>query len=1126
MKEHNSPKHNFLNSQRATRVLWLFLALLPTLAMLVSLADAGWRGEWGASELHLWNISGNSTQVTVTWRYETGNDAWVVQDALAGRQSNIYTPTLPSTFTVGSVQVDSSGPVLGAVTHLDDTPPGAAQWILVDDAELTTTSHIPYFAYPMPQTGPYSRITIHNLETITINAHAQFFDPTGTLTGTWIGDISPLGTKVIQGGDIDLDLSHGEYSARIDATGRIHVGVDRIDEEAEAFSSAQGQAQGGHMLAAPMFAVNYTDGSRVLISTLVLQNVSDQPVTGVLWYYVGGAPLLTEGFTINPNGYFKWTEPPTLPSLGHVEVFAAGPVAGMVLGKDVLSADMWDYSALVVQPSLPTPLNHQTMYGPVVYSDHEGWNSRIPVVNLGSDQAMVRVQYLANSGDVLTSTLLPLPGHTLEIVDTYLPTGSEFASAKIASDRPVAAVAWSTSSDLGLTDHDMAYEMQYAPPIPAFGPRYVSTEGIDDSNDCTDSIWPCATVQHAVDVANRSEEIRVAAGGYSDIHYRDAVTQVVYISKTVAVRGGYSSDFSAWDPLVYPTILNAQGQGRVLYITGYSTPTIESLSITGGDAAGLGGLEGVDSGGGVYVINARPTFSDTQVNNNTANHGGGLYLCFAEGYKLANSQLSSNTAHMGGGLYAFLSSDATLKNNTVLNNWAADEGGGLYLLNSPSTLAGNTIFNNIVNYGGGGGLSLYHSSAILEANTITSNTAISGGGLMAQYYSDATLSDNVIRLNAAVHGGGVYLDYSNTRLANNVIADNRASQGSGMYIRSSSPRLLHTTLARNRHGTGPVPADASAVYVELGGNAMMTNTILVSQATGINATAGATATLDGVLWYSNTANYTGNVAVTHTITGHPRFAADGYHLTSRSAAIDEGVGTTLTTDIDGDVRPIGAGYDLGADEYPCPLPQAEFTWWPLNPQTGQTVYFTGTVAGIGLPITYTWDLGDGSGGQGQHIAHTYTQSNTYTVWLTVTDSCGQDLVSHTLTVTGKPFTPTYGVELSPTVQSAQAQPGDAVIYTHTLRNTGNVADSYSITASSTQGWAALTSPTIVNLSPSATATITIQVTVPATATTGMSDTATVQATSTLSPTTQAQASDTTTAVHIFKLYLPLILRNY
>jgi hypothetical protein len=98
----------------------------------------------------------------------------------------------------------------------------------------------------------------------------------------------------------------------------------------------------------------------------------------------------------------------------------------------------------------------------------------------------------------------------------------------------------------------------------------------------------------------------------------------------------------------------------------------------------------------------------------------------------------------------------------------------------------------------------------------------------------------------------------------------------------------------------------------------MTNTILVSHTVGITVTAGNTVTLNGVLWYSKTINYggEGTITVTNEYTGTPAFATDGYHLTSASAAIDKGVNAGVDDDIDGQSRPQGGGYDLGADELP------------------------------------------------------------------------------------------------------------------------------------------------------------------------------------------------------------------
>ena len=131
-------------------------------------------------------------------------------------------------------------------------------------------------------------------------------------------------------------------------------------------------------------------------------------------------------------------------------------------------------------------------------------------------------------------------------------------------------------------------------------------------------VSPCyENVQAAVDAATPGDTIKVATGTYTDLHVRPrnesngwitptgTVTQVVYISKTVTVRGGYTTtNWTTPYPITQPTTLDAQGQGRVLYITGDISSTIEGLRITGGDAAGCGGdgdFLDKDAGGGVYV---------------------------------------------------------------------------------------------------------------------------------------------------------------------------------------------------------------------------------------------------------------------------------------------------------------------------------------------------------------------------------------------------------------------------------------------------------------------------------------------------------------------------------------------
>jgi len=93
-----------------------------------------------------------------------------------------------------------------------------------------------------------------------------------------------------------------------------------------------------------------------------------------------------------------------------------------------------------------------------------------------------------------------------------------------------------------------------------------------DAPGCGSAASPCRTVQYAVDQAQPGEEIRVATGVYTGVQGRPVpagypnpptshlITQVVYISKTVTVRGGYTTaDWDTFDPDANPSASSVVG---------------------------------------------------------------------------------------------------------------------------------------------------------------------------------------------------------------------------------------------------------------------------------------------------------------------------------------------------------------------------------------------------------------------------------------------------------------------------------------------------------------------------------------------------------------------------------------
>lgn len=148
-----------------------------------------------------------------------------------------------------------------------------------------------------------------------------------------------------------------------------------------------------------------------------------------------------------------------------------------------------------------------------------------------------------------------------------------------------------------------------------------------------------------------------------------------------------------------------------------------------------------------------------------------------------------------------------------------------------------------------------------------------------------------------------------------------------------------------------------------------------------------------------------------------------------------------------------------------PVHEASFTWAPATPQVDETATFTGTVQGE-APIAYAWSFGDGALGSGEQVSHTYSIGGDYVVVLTVTNSCGQEVVSNTVHVcvpvsnadfVWSPVIPALGESVTFTGTAAGEAPlsfgwdwgdgsaGSGMTATHTYAQAGD----YSVTMTAT-----------------------------------------------------------------------------
>jgi parallel beta-helix repeat protein len=349
--------------------------------------------------------------------------------------------------------------------------------------------------------------------------------------------------------------------------------------------------------------------------------------------------------------------------------------------------------------------------------------------------------------------------------------------------------------------------------------RHVAITGDDEggSNTCTSVVTPCRTVQHAVDVATGGDEILVATGVYT----ANGQAQVIYVDETVSIRGGYTTTDWTCNPISFPTTLDAEGQGRVVFIAGNVTSTLEGLRITSGAVNG--------NGGGIYVGDAHLVLSDCQVVSNVAGTtGGGIALYGSSNLRLTANSIVSNTAIRGNGGGVFLSNspDATLAGNEIYGNTAITaDGGGIYLDSSPNaTLTSNNVYSNTAKRSGGG-IGLRESApAALTANRAYSNVAgANGGGVYIDDSDGTTLTANRLYSNTAQdYGGGVYLFSSLTpTLGGNEIYGNRAItwSGGGIALHSChNARLVSNEVYSNTAKYGGGIGFTNCDDVELTGN--------------------------------------------------------------------------------------------------------------------------------------------------------------------------------------------------------------------------------------------------------------------------------------------------------------------
>ena len=410
---------------------------------------------------------------------------------------------------------------------------------------------------------------------------------------------------------------------------------------------------------------------------------------------------------------------------------------------------------------------------------------------------------------------------------------------------------------------------------------------------------------------------------------------------------------------------DAGGAGGGIYHSS-GTLVVTNVEISGNSSSGGGGIysggtltatgctilnnaaNGIGANGGGISGN-RFTITNSEILENTASSGGGIYNSNSGFGSIEDCIISKNTAtlYQGGGISG---ANLTITNCKISENHgtgASTSGGGIYHGGGTSMITDCDIVNNATT-GSGGGIHQGGSDNTLTITncTISDNTARNGGGIGSWgLRTTLTVTHSTIAGNSAnIAGGGIYFNGNPTAIImtviNCLISGNKATSGGGVYNASgrTDDIITNCTIAGNMASTG------GGIYT-INGKLTVNNTIVAKNfaqdSTDIHENPGTIAGRsnlvgDGIGQNTLVSGFNGNLVGTTANPIDPKFVTFASYmawtnklwerwdlrLAFGSPAVDngnnalaiDGDGNPLATDRAGIARIINGTVDMGAYE--------------------------------------------------------------------------------------------------------------------------------------------------------------------------------------------------------------------